>query len=238
MQKNLLLKTVFIVAILLVFAYGIVGIPKGITPQALKQGMMERVHLGLDLRGGTHLILQVMVNDAINADSDRLVDRIRAKFAEKHISYADIAKPDPQHPETVQVKGVAPDAVGTARDILNDEGEYETSSGPDNSFVMTMKASVGSTTKTAAVTRAIERIRSARAQRGGSEPVIQEHGLGDYQILVQLPGVDDPARVKEVMQSTAMLEIRQSLGGPYASQAEAMQAHGGVLPPDAVLMPG
>ena len=42
--------------------------------------------------------------------------------------------------------------------------------------------------------------------------------LGQYQILVQLPGVDDPARVKEIMQSTAMLEIKQSLGGPYSSE--------------------
>ena len=46
---------------------------------------------------------------------------------------------------------------------------------------------------------------------GVSEPIIQEHGLGQYQILVQLPGVDDPARVKEIMQSTAMLEIRQAM---------------------------
>jgi len=55
---------------------------------------------------------------------------------------------------------------------------------------------------------------------------------------VQLPGVDDPARVKEIMQSTAMLEIKQSLGGPYSSEQAALQDKGGVLPPDAVLMPG
>ena len=71
-----------------------------------------------------------------------------------------------------------------------------------------------------------------------SEPVIQEHGLGAYQILVQLPGVDDPARVKEIMQSTAMLEIKQSMGGPYSSEQAALQDKGGVLPPDTVLMPG
>ncbi len=68
--------------------------------------------------------------------------------------------------------------------------------------------------------------------------MIQEHGLGDYQILVQLPGVDDPARVKEIMQSTAMLEIRQALGGPFGSEQEAMQANGGVLPDNAVLLKG
>src|SRR5947208_2876147 len=92
--------------------------------------------------------------------------------------------------------------------------------------------------KNRAVTQAIETIRNRIDQLGVSEPVIQEHGLGQYQILVQLPGVDDPARVKEIIQSTAMLEIKQSLGGPYSSQEQALQEHGGVLPPDAVLMQG
>lgn len=238
MQKNLLIKTVFIIAVLLVFAYGIVGIPKGISPQALKQGMLERVHLGLDLRGGTHLILQVMVNDAINADTDRLVDRIRQKFSDKHITYGDVVKPDPQHPETVQVKGVAPDSIGAARDILGDETEYDTSSGAENSFVLTMKPSIASSTKTAAVTQAIETIRNRIDELGVSEPVIQEHGLGDYQILVQLPGVDDPARVKEIIQSTAMLELKQSFGGPFKSETEAMSANNGVLPPNTMIMKG
>src|SRR4030088_1081373 len=92
--------------------------------------------------------------------------------------------------------------------------------------------------KNKAVAQAIETIRSRIDQLGVSEPVIQEHGLGQYQILVQLPGVDDIARVQEIMQSTAMLEIKQSLGGPYSSEQQALQEHGGVLPPDAVLMQG
>src|SRR5258708_9855026 len=104
MQKNLLVKTIFIIAVLLVFAYGIFGIPKSFTPQGLKEAMLQRVHLGLDLKGGTHLILQVMVNDAINADTDRLVDRPTAKFAEKHRTYGDTLKPDPPHPATIAIK--------------------------------------------------------------------------------------------------------------------------------------
>ena len=92
--------------------------------------------------------------------------------------------------------------------------------------------------KNRAVTQAIETIRNRIDQLGVSEPIIEEHGLGQYQILVQLPGVDDPARVKDIMQSTAMLEIRQSFGGPYPSEQQALQDKGGVLPPDQVLMPG
>src|SRR3954471_13025961 len=117
MQKNLLVKTIFIIAVLLVFAYGIFGIPKSLSPQGLKEAMLQRVHLGLDLRGGTHLILQVMVNDAINADTDRTIDRIKEKFAAQHVAYAEIAKPDPQHPETIVIKGIPPDATAAARDI-------------------------------------------------------------------------------------------------------------------------
>src|SRR5207248_11468249 len=74
-------------------------------------------------------------------------------------------------------------------------------------------------------------------QLGVSEPTIQEHGLGEYQILVQLPGIDDPGRVKEIMQSTAILEIRQAFAGPYDNEQAAMAANNGVLPADQVLVP-
>src|SRR5271157_3928135 len=94
--------------------------------------------------------------------------------------------------------------------------------------------------KNKAVTQAIETIRNRIDSLGVSEPTIQEHSLGQYQILVQLPGVDDPGRVKDIMQSTAMLEIKQSLGGPYPSEQAALQAQPqpGVLPSDAILLPG
>ncbi len=88
--------------------------------------------------------------------------------------------------------------------------------------------------KNRAVSLAIETIRNRIDQLGVTEPVIQEHGLGQYQILVQLPGVDDPARVKDIMQSTAMLEIKQVLGGPFSSEQDALQQHNGVLPPDSI----
>ena len=98
--------------------------------------------------------------------------------------------------------------------------EYDLASGAQNTWTLTMKPSDRHRhPKKKAVQQAIETIRNRIDQLGVSEPVIQEHGLGDYQILVQLPGVDDPARVKEIMQSTAMLEIRQAVGGPYTSEA-------------------
>ena len=58
--------------------------------------MQQRIHLGLDLKGGTHLILQVQVNDAINADTDRSIERLKDDLKAKNINYAEITKPNPQ----------------------------------------------------------------------------------------------------------------------------------------------
>jgi len=134
---------------------------------------------------------------------------------------------------------VPPESSSDFKSIVNDRLlDYEPVSGAENSWTVTMKAQSLAVLKQQAVTQAIETIRNRIDQLGVSEPIIQEHGLGEYQILVQLPGVDDPARVKEIMQSTAMLEIKQVLGGPYSSEQAALQENGGVLPPDAELMPG
>ncbi|MGB9103608.1 MAG: protein translocase subunit SecD [Terriglobales bacterium] len=240
MNKTLLWKSLFIVAVLLVFVFGIIGLPSGLSGSALKSAVLERVKLGLDLKGGTHLILQVMVNDAVNADSDRGIERLKESLKSKGIAYTDITKPDPQNnPDHIAIKGVPPESAADLRDIVSNQlPEYVLTSGADNSWTLAMKQQSLAELKNRSVAQAIETIRNRIDQLGVSEPVIEEHGLGQYQILVQLPGVDDPARVKQIMQSTAMLEIRQALGGPYPSEQDALASKNGVLPPDSVLMQG
>ncbi|MGZ5165512.1 MAG: protein translocase subunit SecD [Burkholderiales bacterium] len=240
MNKTLTWKLVIIVGILILFVFGIFGIPKEWSGHGLLASITDRIHLGLDLRGGTHLILQVQVNDAVNVDSDNAIARLKEDMRARKINYADITKPDPvNHPEQIVIKGVPPEQTSDFKSIISDRlPEYDATSGVENSWTVSMKAQSLAELKNRAVSQAIETIRNRIDQLGVSEPVIQEHGLGQYQILVQLPGVDDPARVKEIMQSTAMLEIKQSLGGPYSSEQQALQEHGGVLPPDAVIMPG
>jgi len=240
MNKNLSWQLVVIFGLLIFFLFGVLGIPKDWSGRGMLASITDRIHLGLDLRGGTHLILQVQVNDAVNVDSDNALARLKEDLRTHKINYADITKPDAvKHPEMIVVKGVPPDQTSDFKNIIADRlPEYDASSGAENSWTVSMKAQNLADLKNRAVTQAIETIRNRIDQLGVSEPVIQEHGLGQYQILVQLPGVDDPARVKEIMQSTAMLEIKQSLGGPYSSEQSALQEHGGVLPPDAVLMQG
>ena len=240
MNKNLTWKLALIVGILLAFLLGIFGIPKSFSKQGLLASMTDRIHLGLDLRGGTHLILQVQVNDAVNVDSDNALETLKEQLRTKKINYAEITKPDPKsNPDRIVLKGVPPESRSDLLTIVQERlPEYEATPGPENTWVVSMKPQMLADLKNKAVTQAIETIRNRIDQLGVSEPVIQEHGLGQYQILVQLPGIDDPARVKDIMQSTAMLEIKQVLGGPYPSEQAALQDKGGVLPPDAILLPG
>lgn len=240
MNKNLLWKMVAIVGILLLFVFGTFGIPKSFTGQGLLAAFTDHIHLGLDLSGGTHLILQVQVNDAVNVDSDNAVEVLKEQLNKKKIAFADITKPDPQHAaDHIVLKGVPASSRTDLLEIVQDHlPEYDINSGADNTWNLAMKPSNLTDLKNKAVTQAIETIRSRIDQLGVNEPTIQEHGLGDYQILVQLPGLDDPARVRDIIQSTAMLEIKQSLGGPYPSEQAALQDKGGVLPPDAMLLPG
>jgi len=246
MRKKLLPKTLFIIAVLLVFVYGIfLGTePEKAIAAWKQQGLLgaiqQNIHLGLDLKGGTHLILQVAVNEAVNAETDRVVQSLREDLNKAGVTFTDITKPDPQNrPETIAVNGVPPDKVGALRNTVSDTLQrYDLSSGAGNSYQIVMKPSELTSLKQRAVQQAIDTIRNRVDQLGVSEPVIQEHGLGDYQILVELPGVDDPARVREIMQSTAMLDIRLVIGGPYPDEQSALQANNGVIPPDAVLLPG
>jgi preprotein translocase subunit SecD len=245
MRKNLLPKTLFIIGVLLVFVYGIFfGTDPDKAVAAFKQGgvgaaIQQNIHMGLDLKGGTHLILQVAVNEAVSAETDRVIESLKDDLGKAGVTYTDISKPDPKQPELIQIKGVSPDKTSALREVVSDNfNKYDLQSGANNTYNVVMKASEDTSLKNRAVQQAIETIRSRVDQLGVSEPTIQEHGLGDYQILVELPGVDDPARVKEIMQSTAMLDIRLDMGGPYPDEQTALQQNGGQIPSDAMLLPG
>jgi preprotein translocase subunit SecD len=240
MNKTLAWQFVVIIAVMLVFLFGIFGIPKGLSGGALAQAVTDHISLGLDLKGGTHLILQVQVNDAVNVDAQSAVETLKQQLRNRKIDYSDITQPDQQNnPDHIVIKGVPPSARADLLSITQDHlPEYDITGGPNNTWDVSMKPQQLADLKNKAVTQAIETIRNRIDQLGVTEPTIEEHGLGQYQILVQLPGVDDPERVKSIMQSTAMLEIKQALGGPFPSQEAALQDKGGVLPADAMLLPG
>ena len=242
MKKNFGLKLAIIIGTLVVFVVGMFyGTPDNwskshaaIKQGGLKAGLLNNIHLGLDLKGGTHLILQVMVDEAINSETDRIAENLKQNLAGKNITIGSIQKPGPAQ---IVFKGIPVDRQSEARNVMSDQySDYDVSSTAEGDLAMTMKPSVLSELKRRTLSRAIETIRSRVDSLGVSEPVIQEHGLGDNQILVQLPGVDDPARVRQIMQETGMLEIRQSFGGPFSTEQQAREA--AAAQPDAVVMPG
>src|SRR6202011_290912 len=111
-----------VVATLVLFLFGIFGIPKDFSGSGLKASIQKRIHLGLDLKGGTHLILQVQVNDAVNADSDGAVERLEDALKSPNIPHAENSKPDPQnHPEVIQIKGVPPESSSELRRIVSEK---------------------------------------------------------------------------------------------------------------------
>jgi preprotein translocase subunit SecD len=241
MKKNLNSKIALIIAVLVVFVYGIFGVPSGFTGKSLTEALTKRIHLGLDLRGGAHLILQVVVAEAVNAETDNAAGRIQQDLKAANLSFTQVYKPDPAKPEVIRVEGTAPAKSTTVRSTLDTKysGQYDLAGGgADNTWTLTLKPTERTTLEKKTVQQAIETIRDRVDTLGVSEPVIQEYGLGANQILVELPGIDDLDRVKSIIQSTARLEIHAVVGGPYPDEQAALASVGGQVPPDEVIKHG
>jgi preprotein translocase subunit SecD len=240
MKKNLNSKIALIIAVLLICVYGIIGIPSGFSGQALKDSLTRRIHLGLDLRGGAHLILEVVVSEAVSAETDNLVGLIQQELRKAHLTFTRVYKPDPAKPQVIRIEGVPPASVSAVRSTLDAKysNEYDISGGSDNTFTLAMKANVQSALEKKTVEQAIETIRDRVDSLGVSEPVIQEYGLGANQILVELPGIDDLDRVKSIIQSTARLSIHAVIGGPFPDEQAALSSVSGNLPADQMLAHG
>ena len=237
MQKNLRTKTIGIIAILLFFIYGIFGIPSGASGTAIKDAILKRIHLGLDLKGGMHLIMQVEVNQAVGAQTDSDAASIQNAFQQNGIVGASVTKPDANRADFIQIAGVPAAHTADVSSLLNSQfgSQYDIAPGPNDSWTLTMKPTVESDLKQRALDRSIDVIESRINSLGVTEPIVEPYQLGSYQILVELPGVDDLSRVENVIQQTARLSTHAVLGGPWPDQQTALQSLGGMIPPDAEL---
>lgn len=241
MQKNLALKTLFIIAVLLVFVYGIFGIPGSFSLDGLKDSLLKRIKLGLDLKGGAHLIFRVAVNEAVGAETDHVMESLKQELQKAKIGFTEVSKPDPlKQPDRIIVKGIATQSASDFRTLMVDKfQDYDLSSTGDGAYVVTMKQQAENELKNHTVTQSIDAIDQRINTLGLSESVVEEHGSGNYEILIQLPGVDDPAYIEDLLQRTGRLEIHHAYynGQGYSSEADA-RATNRVLPADAVLMHG
>lgn len=234
MGKNLGTKLAIIVVVMLFFIYGIIGIPK----HGLKQALTQNIKLGLDLQGGTHLVLAVHAQEAVGSATDRDVQRLQTALA---TTGGTAAKLDPvKQPTVITVSSVPPAQVAPVRGLLGDNAysSYDVAKNADGTFTMTMKPSAITDLESRTVDQTIETIYERINSLGVSEPTVQKYGLGENQILVEMPGLSNLDQIKNAIQSTAKLAVHAVVSGPYTDEAAAMTALNNQIPPEDMLVHG
>jgi len=241
MNSNLKWKALFIVAVLLACVIGLVGRPD-FPPKSLSEirsNFSNSIKLGLDLQGGTHLILQVQVQEAISQETDQTLDHITTLLRDKGIRYDEIRKVGDTQ---VLVHNIATEQAGTARNLIVDQfpdWDVAPAPGEQSGYLVTMKQSRIVDIQQQTMDQAEETIRRRIDALGLTEPLVAPYGQGDNEIIVELPGEGDPNRAKSVIQAGGQLELHLVLDTmPYPSEAAALAAHGGVLPPNAQIVEG
>lgn len=241
MNPNLKWKSLFILVVILICVFGLFGLPTFPTSLAqLKENFGRQIKLGLDLQGGTHLILQVQVQEAIAMETDQTVDRLSGQLRAKNIGFDEIRRADDTH---ILVRNVSIDQASQFRDLVNDQlsrvWDMAAAAGQSNSYVLTLRQAAIAQIQETTMQQSLETIERRINALGLTEPTIQLHGRNDNEILVQLPGEGDPTRAKEVIKAGGQLELRL-VEDPtaYPSESAALAAKNGILPPNTELLPG
>jgi preprotein translocase subunit SecD len=244
MNTQLKYKFGFIAIVILACLFGVLCINQG-NPKIptsltqLKDNLSDRVHLGLDLKGGSHLVVQVQLDDAIAQHRDQAVDLIKDQARAKNLTIGEVSSPDDTH---IVVHDVDPNAVSTFRDMatnqLND-WTLSDAAGEKNGFLLTLGPTALAALRQSTMDQALETITRRIDALGLSEPTIAFTGRAADEILVELPGEGDPSRAKAVISEGGQLALTLlSDGTPYASEAEALAAHNGVLPAGTEILAG
>jgi preprotein translocase subunit SecD len=196
----------------------------------------QKVNLGLDLQGGVHFVLQVKTDDALRLETQTVSEQLRQQAGDEGIT---VTVPPPNLTDFT-VQGVPADRDQQFRTIA--EGLAGTTfdreqSGAGN-YTFRMRQNIAVQTRADAVTQAIQTIERRVNALGVSEPTIAPYGAANDQIMVELPGVTDIARAQQIINQTAILELKLVLSGPAASEAALLQANGGAVPADAQVVQG
>jgi preprotein translocase subunit SecD len=242
MNPNLKWKVLFIALVIVGCLYGLICLPTFPTSLSqLKDNFGHQIKLGLDLQGGTHLVLQVQVQEAVAQETDQTIDRLTTQLRQKNIRYDEVHRVDDTH---FVVRNVPSDQLSAFRDLVNDQlsrsWDLSPAPGETSSYLLAMRPTRAAEIREQTMDQSIETIERRINALGLTEPTIQRRGgRNEDEILVQLPGEGDPSRARAVIQAGGQLELRLVEDpSTYPSQAAALAQHGGILPQGTELVSG
>ena len=225
MKKNLQWKIILVLAVIALSIF--LAYPPG-----------KKIQYGLDLQGGMHLVLQVVTDDALNTETDQEIIRLQEQMKKNDISYDSITKSE-ERIGRITLRGFDATKEREVRDLLDEYFKEWNSSVTGTNATLTMEASAETYFRDQAVRQSIETIRNRVDELGLSEiPIQRQGGVTGERIIVELPGVEDPDRVKNILKTTAQLEWRLVYGGPSPDQETLLVEHGGELPLEMEILPG
>ena len=197
----------------------------------------DRVRLGLDLRGGVHLVLRVQTDDALRVETETSAEQLNEQASLNGISLISVAAVSPTE---IQVEGVPAERDQEFRQVADEllQVSYDRESGTGGSYTYRMQPGIERTLREESVRQALQTIERRVNELGVAEPIVAPHGVAGDQILVQLPGVEDVAGAKEIIRSTGLLELKLVEEGPALSRELLLQTRNGVVPPEMEVVSG
>ncbi|HIM52912.1 MAG TPA: protein translocase subunit SecD [Acidobacteria bacterium] len=227
MAKNLRWKVLLII--------GVVGLAVfAVYPPA------EQIRLGLDLRGGAHLVMQVQTDDALLVETETSAEALSEQAIVDGIVLTSVTAVSPTE---IRVEGVPPERVRDFQDIADEllGALYDREVEAGGAYTYRMLPGRERVLREESVRQALQTIERRVNELGVAEPIVAPYGGADRglrdQILIQLPGVADVEGAKEVIGSTGLLEIKLVEDGPAPSREMLLQTRSGVLPPDLEVVP-
>ena len=197
------------------------------TPDWLRALGAQPMYLGLDLRGGVHFLMDVDMESAVDKTYQRYVDELKRVLREARIRYLSIDNQNQQIALTLR----DPSALAKTQALIEKEfaQTFQVSSPQPDQLHLPLTEKIINETRKYALEQNITTLRNRINELGVAEPVIQQQG--DRRIVVQLPGVQDTAKAKEILGATATLEFRlvEEKGDPIRAQRTGYAPNGARL---------
>jgi preprotein translocase subunit SecD len=193
----------------------------------------NKIKLGLDLKGGSHLVMQIVTDDAVTMETDQEILRMQDAFKKNKITFTSMAR---EGIGKFTIQGLNPDQEGKAREQLDTYLRDWDYSFLGTSATITLKTAAAVALRSLAVEQSVETIRNRVDQFGVAEPIIQRYGK--EQLIVELPGVDNPERVQSIIKTAAILEWKLVKAGPAPDEETLLKAFGGKVPEDMEIVKG